>query len=278
MKIRPKSADVSLKLDKSNSIQSKPDPCQLNLMPPVCDNEHMTGYCYCHLCTCKHHKCPGDYKRKLYSSSSQFISNYHRNYHRKYSSVTIHKPMPEFKPASFALNSQTTAQEDFDKQEILKSEAFVPNKSSCTPLKFVAKTSYSSNFGKWNESFLEKQYVMEFPCPLRDSKFSAKSCYRDNYSDKNLSVYEESNQLAKKAKERSHGIKGIISSFSGFLGKSSQKTDYQRVNVEKPKLARGPGPILEIPDYRAHFTSTYKESFSNPAFSNTVKKKFAKGV
>jgi hypothetical protein len=274
MKIRPKSADI--REVAQTGKMSIPKSCELNSLPPVCDNEHMTGYCYCHLCTCGVHKCPGDYKRRLFSASSQFISNYHRNYHRKNSSVTIHKPMPEFRPVSFALNSQSTSQKDFEKQEYLKSESFCPLKSSQTRLKFIGKTSYERNFNKWNESFLEKQYVMEFPTPLRDAKFSTESCYRGNFNDKNLSVYEENNEIARKTKQRSQGIRGIISSFNGFLGNSSQKSDFKQVKSQPLKLAKGPEPILETPDYRAHFTSTYKEAYSNPVFSRTTKKKFAK--
>lgn len=277
MKSRPKTADprVSMSVNKS---KREIGSCELDKLPPVCENEHITGYCYCHLCSCGCHLCPADYKRKLLSSQSQFITNYNRNFHRKSSAYLKHKPIPEFRPASYALNSQSTMQKDFSKQEFIKTESFFPLKPEYTPLTFKGKSSYSSDFGKWPESYLEKQYVMEFPCPRRQGKTMTVSSYGDHFIDPTLKNYEENKDLLKKTKFRSRGTKGLISATNEFIGKSSQKTDFRGFQVEKPALAKGPGPLLQTAEYRTKFISTYKESFTNPVFSQAVRKKFAKSV
>lgn len=276
MKSRPKTAEprASVSMDKSRRDIGM---CELDKLPPVCESEHVSGYCYCHLCSCGCHLCPAEYKRKLISSQSQFITNYSRNYKRKSSAYFKHKPLPEFRPASYALNSQSTMQKDFRKQEFIKTETFFPLKPEYTPLTFKGKSSYSTDFGKWPESYLEKQYIMEFPCPLRQGKTTVSS-YGNQFVDPTLKNYEENKDLVKKTKLRSRGTKGLISAYNEFIGKSSQKTDFKELQVEKPALVKGPGPILQTPDYRSKFITTYKESFSNPVFSQAIRKKFAKSV
>lgn len=277
MKSRPKTADPRINL-LASKLTGNFESCELNKLPPVCENEHISGYCYCHLCTCGGHLCPADYKRKLVSSQSQFMTSYNKNYPRKKSAYTIHKPIPEFRPASYTLNSQSTMQKDFKKQEFIKTESFCPVKPDYIPSKFSGKTSYSSDFSKWPESYLEKQYIMEFPCPMRQSKVMTMSSYGEQFVDHKLKNYEENKNIEKSNRVRSRGTKCLISAYNGFMGKSSQKTDFKGFSVEKPKIIKGPGAVLETGEYRSQFTSTYKESYSNPVFSQPIRKKFAKSI
>ena len=140
---RPKSADPRPKYSEKRKIE-----CILNKddIPPICDNEHLLGECYCHLCTCGKHLCPSDYKKKIISAHSHFSTQYQQTYKKFSSKPIIQKAPPEFRPVQYPLDSLTTTQKDFTKPEISKTENYSPLKSSGRSLKFVGKTNYSSNF------------------------------------------------------------------------------------------------------------------------------------
>lgn len=266
------------RLTRSSSAASSDRLCELNkdIYPPICDNEHLTGDCYCHLCTCGNHKCPGDYKKQVYSTRSHFSSLYKQNY-RKHSSTPVKQsPIPEFRPAKYAFEGMTTAKKDYIKQEFLHSESCNLDKFNYKPLKFVAKTSYSSNFGCWKESFLEKQYVMEHPCGKVDSKFLSDSCYRKDFHIYSPQIAQENNEKAKHLKERAQGSRGLISPSSAFMGKSSQKSDYKSFQCLKPVHEIGLDPIFSLGDWKSNFKSTYEDSYANPIFNRPPKKKYAK--
>ena len=77
---RPKSADPRPKYSEKRKIE-----CILNKddIPPICDNEHLLGECYCHLCTCGKHICPGDNLKTQKYIQSALRSNYQNDFTKK---------------------------------------------------------------------------------------------------------------------------------------------------------------------------------------------------
>lgn len=281
MKSRPKSANPRLSSSylKRSLLEKVSARCELDRsdIPPICDNEHRTGDCYCYLCTCGKHQCPNDYQRKVPICKSQFSTHYKQNYKKQTSKIVIQKPIPEFKPAHFPLDSLTTTKKDFSAPEMQKTEPYTPTKTNdYTSLKFIGKTNYSSHYPVWKELFSEKTYCMENPRQLYDSKFANGSSYQENYRDHCSMVFSENNNFAKKMKEKARGSFGIISASSDFLGKSTQKSDYLRSNTEKPALAQGKTTTLRQGTWQGNFQTTYSGSFGNPVFSRLVKKKSLK--
>jgi hypothetical protein len=269
---RPKSAD--------SQIQSKKNPteCELNseYIPPICDNEHLTGECFCHLCTCGKHICPSEYKRKIISSRSHFNTNYRQTYKKHTSKVLIQKPPPEFRPVHFPLESTTTKQKDYTQYEITKTENYSPLKNSLKSQKFIGKTIYSSNFNTWNESFLDKNCVVDHSYIRTETKFDGNSCYREDFRNHSLKNINENKNIAKQLKEQARGVKLLISPSLEFIGKSSQKADYKQIDPEKPIKEKGTLSSFSMGDWRGQFRSTYKDSYSNPLIIRAVKKKYIK--
>ena len=152
-KSRPKSANPvqvgSSKASKNFSPKSsKPSDCELikNDFPPICDNEHSIGECYCHLCTCGTHKCPSDLKKTTISSRSQFHTSY-KQYFKKYNTKVCNiKPLPEFQQVYYPLDSLTTTQQDYTRKTLVKTEICSPKPTKSNSVKFVGKSSYSSNY------------------------------------------------------------------------------------------------------------------------------------
>ena len=276
---RPKSADPRPKsLNKSASFIKKKTSiaCELNRndIPPLCDYEHTTGDCYCYLCTCGQHQCPGEYKRKIITTRSHFSTSYNHDFKKLHQKVEIGTPMPEFRPAHFPLDSETTTKKDYPRHRIVSTKASTPQKSDYTSLKFVGKTNYTSTFNVWNEKVQEKTYNMEIPVQLPKSKFISNSCYRENFKIYSAEPFNESSSFAQKNREKARGCTGILSASSDFLGKSSQKSDYQKEQCTKFTMGKGTDPTLCPADWRSNFQTTYKESFINPVFKRLVKKKY----
>ena len=57
--------------------------CKLLDLPPVGETHHKTGNCYCHLCTCGTHKCPGDYNQSDHYLKSALSSIYKKDFTKK---------------------------------------------------------------------------------------------------------------------------------------------------------------------------------------------------
>lgn len=57
--------------------------CKLQDLPPVGETSHKTGKCYCHLCTCGTHKCPGNLNYSDHYSKSALASMYKKDFTKK---------------------------------------------------------------------------------------------------------------------------------------------------------------------------------------------------
>ena len=57
--------------------------CFLEEVPPMGEMNHGIGLCYCHLCTCGEHKCPGDYNKNQRYLKSSMVSDYKKNFTKK---------------------------------------------------------------------------------------------------------------------------------------------------------------------------------------------------
>jgi hypothetical protein len=280
MHTRPKSADprpknVSLKIQHPKK-SSKRCGLEEDIIPPVAEQDHYTGDCYCYLCTCGQHPCPGEHKRKLFSTRSHFSTSYQQDFKRYTSQVTALKPFPEFQPAKYEFDAITTSKSAFSKPDLTFNGSRSSEKLSYKPVKFVAKSSYSSNYSSFYAGFLEKQYNMDTPYVKSEARFTANSNYRDQFQDFSSKRSFENSDLFRQAKEKAKGTKGIISLSSEFIGNSSQKVEFQKNKCKKPAVAIGYPSVVSTCDYRAAFTSTYKDSFTNPIFEKAIKKKYSK--
>ena len=59
------------------------EPCQILSLPPVSEVNHSIGACYCHLCTCGEHLCPGDKLKTSKYLPSSLKSIYKQDYQKK---------------------------------------------------------------------------------------------------------------------------------------------------------------------------------------------------
>lgn len=57
--------------------------CAILNTPPVGEMCHEVGHCYCHLCTCGEHKCPGNYNKNIKYLKSAMRSTYKKEYTKK---------------------------------------------------------------------------------------------------------------------------------------------------------------------------------------------------
>ena len=57
--------------------------CKMQEMPPIGEMNHNLGNCYCHLCTCGKHICPGDNLKTQKYTASALTSNYQKEFTKK---------------------------------------------------------------------------------------------------------------------------------------------------------------------------------------------------
>ena len=53
-------------------------------LPPIGEVEHLVERCYCFLCNCGKHICPGASRRKTEIVKSMYATNYKIEYYRKH--------------------------------------------------------------------------------------------------------------------------------------------------------------------------------------------------
>lgn len=124
--------------------------CPLNNpdLPPVGEVEHLVERCYCFLCNCGKHVCPGASRRKTEFVKSMYSTNYHIEYYRKYGNPSKPLTLTSYTSNRLPMDLQTMKQRDFQPYKIEPAGEPLPRPPPHS-VQFVSRSSYQANFPNW---------------------------------------------------------------------------------------------------------------------------------
>lgn len=238
--------------------------------PPVSEIEHLVSECYCHLCTCLLHKCPGDYPK--HHKSPTWQSLYRKDFKKHSYQATHHKPKcNEYSPSQHPFAGTTTHREDFRAFDLPMISR--PPKSSSVKFHsgFPKMSRYQADFPNWGPHYTER--VTKVPEVYRGSeiKMNCQTVYRADFTRSSLSP---ANRGTMKKPGKSSGV---ISYAQTWL--AEKKVSQLGKTQPPPKRERGPSnEYLPPVSWKNHFASTYREDFKGQRVHRLPKKKYAKVV
>mmetsp|Transcript_27892 Transcript_27892/g.27573 ORF Transcript_27892/g.27573 Transcript_27892/m.27573 type:complete len:111 (-) Transcript_27892:331-663(-) len=107
--------------------------------------EHMVDQCFCYLCNCRKHICPGDYRRMYKSASSQFSTVYKIKF-PKHQLPNLKKNLKEaYMQNSLPIDLTTTNKNDFKPFPIEPRQRREQNLDHLK-LKFTGKSFYKTEY------------------------------------------------------------------------------------------------------------------------------------
>lgn len=235
--------------------------------PPVSEVEHLASQCYCHLCTCLLHKCPGDYPR--YHRSPAWQSLYCKDFKKHSYQATYSKPKhSEYSPSQHPFAGTTTHREDFrafDLPVILR-----PPKSSSVKFHsgFPKRSRYQADFPNWGPHYTER--VTKVPEVYRGSevKMNCQTVYREDFVRSSLSP------INRETMKKPCNSSGVIFYTQSWL---AEKKVVHLGQTQVPKREKGPlNEYFPPVCWKNHFASTYREEFRGQGVHRLSKKKYAK--
>lgn len=195
-----------------------------NDVPLIAETDHFTRRCFCHLCTCEQHQCPGANFRSGISTSAAFTTIYNKDYKRK--------TAPNYKEARRSLNLyhsnsqpmdfKTTNRIDFkpykiEKTEPVKRDVQQPN------LRFASRSLYNSEFPNWGPAFVEYEKQHHLPYRGKDVKIDGRTNYATEFTGASEKMKDFG--LAKTGSESMYAT-GPISVSNKFFGQTESKATY----------------------------------------------------
>ena len=139
---------TTLAQNSENSPQLSLECPLLNLnLPPVTDMDHNIQNCFCYMCKCGKHKCPGDYHSKNLNHSSHFLTNYKLHYKKKVVvPVKFSKQEFSYKQPSFSTDLKSINQSTYVPHELQSIKKTVPETHQNSNFKFRGKSTYSLEY------------------------------------------------------------------------------------------------------------------------------------
>lgn len=225
-------------------------------------SDHYLDRCYCYLCTCGEHICPGDLKRKAAAQITRTIPSLYRTDFgpkERVPSQPFSMPMQASAPSTGRMDLRTTAQMDFrppGKLPIMRQF----RESLRNSLKCVTRSSYQCDFPNWKPSEAVLFKVTELPYRGDTLCFKTKSTYQDNYDSAGKAEPIE--------RKKPHQHSGPITSLADFYGQTSHRAQFRRpkkVNMveesERKQGQRSESDWVTAPPLRC-LTTTYRREFS----------------
>ena len=116
-------------------------------LPPVTDMEHNLQNCFCYMCTCSKHICPGDYRLKAINPSNHFKTNY-KIYYKKPVLVknSAFKHEDHYSKQEYQTENKTTSQLTYIPHNIEAKEKNISNSRYNSPFRFRGKSTYKSEY------------------------------------------------------------------------------------------------------------------------------------
>lgn len=239
--------------------------CPLERLPiqPVGTSDHYLDRCYCYLCTCGEHICPGDLRKLAAAPAVRTLPSLYQSEYRLKGSVPPHPfplPVQTSMPMTGRMDLRTTSQMDFKPP----GQATVPvhiQESLPRSLKCVTRSSYQCDFPNWKPSEAVLFKATKMPYRGDSVGFTTKSTYQDNF--------EANNKFEPVERKKPLKDSGPITALGEFYGQTSHKTQFRRpkfttVSPENTRKTRGKYESEWLmSDPMRCLTTTYRREFSS---------------
>lgn len=256
---------ILVKDDKGNTANNSEECPLLNLgLPPVTEMEHSIKSCFCYMCKCGKHKCPGEYRLQTKSHSNHFKTNY-KLYFRKHVRLDfkINKPEDHNSKVSFPSEGKSTSQLAYIPHSIDQVEKILPENRVVTPYKFRGSSVYHSEYPNWGVRETEQPILQGHKYKPNDLKSSMKSQYQEAFHNTSSKDKLEFKELAKNFKNRNWNSNGILSPSNEFIGECKILKDYPALPViSKPRCEKNMEDSIGSKEkWNGQFVSTYNGSY-----------------
>ena len=233
-------------------------------LPPVTDSEHNIHSCFCYMCTCGNHQCPGNYRVKGLNPSNHFKTNY-KLYFKKpgISKTSIIKRPDQYNKPSQSAENKTISQSSYIPHFIEAVIKEIREPAQISPFKFSGNSVYSSEYPNWGMMETEKPILQRNKFKPSDLSTNNKSQYQEAYLNSVNNDKAQSRDLAKSFKLRNWKSKGLISPSSDFIGEVRHVKDYPLLpTITKPKIEkRSQSNMRDYDNWKGQFISTYNDSY-----------------
>ena len=236
-------------------------PLERLSLQPVGMSAHYLDRCYCYLCKCGQHVCPGDLK-KTRTLPKGWKSHYQETYqsNKDYKPVIEMKPVIQYSlPRPTKMDLKTTKQIHFQDPKsppiVLPRRKYTPNN-----IKLVSSSSYQRDFPNWKPGETVLFKPMELPYRGDLVTFKCKSTYQDEF----IAERPKEHFALKNGRKRSDPIAVL----NDFYGTSSSRTQYKPpsggfedyANQSRKMNQRNISEMTHTPAIRS-LTTTYREQY-----------------
>ncbi|CAG9335786.1 unnamed protein product [Blepharisma stoltei] len=283
-----KSASSVPNFQLANVYQNQEDPaiiptgedwCALNNpnLPPVSEMEHMVDQCLCHLCNCGKHLCPGEYRRMLKSTSSQFSTTYKLKYPK-------YPPQPpstardlSYRHTNFHIDATSMYKKDFQAFPLEPKKAKEVKTPDSFKLKFASRSSYQQDFQGYGEYRAQRAAVSSLPFRGDELKLQAVSNYAKEFRKYDQSLYENK---GKPPNPNFWKGSGVLSPVTVQMHETTSRKDFRPFTKDHmPKRDHG-----IVDDFQARvswngqFTTNYRENYTGQMNERYQRKKSARNM
>ncbi|CAG9320839.1 unnamed protein product [Blepharisma stoltei] len=245
-------------------------------LPPVNEMEHTVGQCYCYLCTCGKHKCPGEYKPNTKFAMAQFSTNYKIEYYKKKRFPIVNLVSnPSYSPNKFPFENITIKRQDYKPHQIEPQKKLEKEGSKDQKLKFAGRSTYDADYLNWGPAFIEKSYQQSLPYRPKEVKMNIKSSYIEEFSKKLPLENKEANAFSKSLALNNWKSSDVFPPNSIFIGESSTKKDFGSYKIDKrPTKEKGKmDEVVPKQSWMGQYSTTYNDSFTGESDVHIPKKK-----
>lgn len=200
-------------------------PLERLSLQPVGMSAHYLDRCYCYLCKCGAHRCPGELRGEQQGSHRGWKSHYQEMYTGK-EGTRVKGMKPEWEcslPRPTQMDLRTTKQMDFrppnTRAIVLPKRQYEPN-----GIKLVSRTSYQRDFPNWEPGETICFKPKELPYRGNIVTFKSKSTYQDEF----VAERPAEHFSLRKGQKRPDPIAVL----SDFYGSSSSKLQYKAPGMD----------------------------------------------
>jgi len=160
--------------------------CPLNNpdLPPVGEVEHLVERCYCFLCNCGKHVCPGASRRKTEFVKSMYATNYHIEYYRKHGDPGKPLSLTAYSSNRLPMDLQTMKQRDFQPYKIEPAGEPQPRLPPHS-VQFVSRSSYQANYPNWGPNEVIRVNRPWLPYRGDQVRLDPKTTYSESFGKAN---------------------------------------------------------------------------------------------
>lgn len=242
-------------------------PLECEDLPLTTEHDHKVFKCYCYLCTCGNHKCPGEMIHKNVSPANAYSTTYHINFRKK--PIMPSSPLPIRKEIDTKKTSgvlATTHQTDFKPFQVMK-KTVEKSKQVDYTLKLATLSQYKLNFPDWGPSniSIEKRYHPKYQGD--QIKLADSTTYKSTFPADTLAKLQSETQFPKSFKKSTLSLSSSPSNFMMTTAMRDFKAYSPQQLLDIPKTSSQ--TLMPVATSCTQFTTTYNSDFRTTSSSSS---------